>query len=168
MAKIEDNNNIETNETMSSEDVDNQESVNNDIITENVESNMAKNNADNLNHVNIDYLDPVILEVKEYTYEDLESINENSDDTDISEDQYNLEVSDVSEKQVVKGRVVAIYDKEVIVDIGFKSEGIIDKNEFEKIPEIGEEIDVFLVVFEDRKGRLILSKAKVSCQRSLS
>ena len=67
-----------------------------------------------------------------------------------------LALKSLSEKQLVKGKVVAIYDKEVVVDIGFKSEGIIDKSEFESIPEIGTEIDVFLVVFEDRKGRLIL------------
>ena len=85
-----------------------------------------------------------------------------------SDELYDINLEDVSEKQVVNGTVVAIYDKEVVVDIGFKSEGIIDKTEFETIPEIGEKIDVFLVVFEDRKGRLILSKKRADFEKRWS
>ena len=118
--------------------------------------------------VNIDYLDSKILEVKEYTYEELNQLTDDQKDSSFSTDFYDVKVSDVSEKQVVKGNVVAIYDKEVIVDIGFKSEGIIDKNEFDTIPEIGAEIDVFLVVFEDRKGRLILSKRRADFEKRWS
>ena len=118
--------------------------------------------------VNIDYLDSKILEVKEYTYEELNQLTDDQKDSSFSTDFYDVKVSDVSEKQVVKGNVVAIYDKEVVVDIGFKSEGIIDKNEFDTIPEIGAEIDVFLVVFEDRKGRLILSKRRADFEKRWS
>ena len=120
------------------------------------------------NSLNINYLDSKILEVKEYTYEELNQLTDEQSDATISADFYDVKVTDVSEKQVVKGKVVAIYDKEVIIDIGFKSEGIIDKSEFDTIPEIGEEIDVFLVVFEDRKGRLILSKRRADFERRWS
>ena len=112
----------------------------------------------------LDYLDPEILNVKEYSFDELNAIDiDGKNDND--DDLYNIKVQDVSERQLVKGTIVAIYDKEVIVDIGFKSEGIIDKNEFETIPEIGSEIDVFLVVFEDRKGRLILSKRRADFEK---
>ena len=55
--------------------------------------------------------------------------------------------------------VVSFTDREVLVDIGFKSEGIVPRAEFlNKVPEIGEEIDVYLVRLEDRRGNIILSK----------
>ena len=118
----------------------------------------------------LNYLDPEILNVKEYSYDELNDNIEFSDSDELKDtkDIYDIKMEDVSEKQLVKGKVVAIYDKEVVVDIGFKSEGIIDKSEFESIPEIGSEIDVFLVVFEDRKGRLILSKRRADFEKRWS
>ena len=62
---------------------------------------------------------------------------------------------------VVNGHVIRIGDKDVYVDIGFKSEGIIPINEFGKdIPEPGDEILVFVEKLEDEEGQLILSKRK--------
>lgn len=62
---------------------------------------------------------------------------------------------------VVNGHVIRIGDKDVYVDIGFKSEGIIPINEFGKdIPEPGDEILVFVERLEDEDGQLILSKRK--------
>ena len=94
----------------------------------------------------IDYLSSEVLEIKTYTYDELNSLESNEKNSDknknFSADLYDINLEDVSEKQVVNGTVVAIYDKEVVVDIGFKSEGIIDKTEFATIPEIGEKIDV--------------------------
>ena len=72
---------------------------------------------------------------------------------------------ELNEKQLVKGTVVSLNNKEVLVDIGFKSEGTISLSEFEVIPAIGQEIDVFLVVFEDRHGRLILSKERAEFEK---
>ena len=72
----------------------------------------------------------------------------------------NDDFSNISEKQLVKGTIVAVNDKEVLVDIGFKSEGTISLSEFDIVPAIGDEIEIFLVVFEDRHGRLILSKER--------
>ena len=178
----------EDNETIINDDV-NKAIVNNDSIV-NEDSNdveaedtaisstdgkvddviMVNENENNPKNVILNYLDPAILNVKEYTYEELNANFEfDSDDsvTVIDKDIYEVKMEDVSEKQLVKGKVVAIYDKEVIVDIGFKSEGIIDKSEFDTIPEIGAEIDVFLVVFEDRKGRLILSKRRADFEKKV-
>ena len=109
----------------------------------------------------INYLDPKILNVKKYKIEDIvdEDDPSNSDFDDI-ELYSNDDFSNISEKQLVKGVIVAVNDKEVLVDIGFKSEGVIDKNEFKSVPHVGESVEVFLVVFEDKKGRLILSKER--------
>ena len=116
----------------------------------------------------LDYLDSSILDIKKYTYDEIEKINMDEDKIFLEEDHdlYNTDsFANISEKQLVNGTVASINDKEVLVDIGFKSEGIIDKSEFKKIPQIGEEIEVFLVVFEDKKGRLILSKQRADFEK---
>ncbi len=76
--------------------------------------------------------------------------------------QYLDTISDISANTVISGRVIGMNEKEVLVDIGFKSEGIITREEFEnnKLPEIGEKINVYLEKLEDRKGNTILSKIK--------
>ena len=53
-------------------------------------------------------------------------------------------------------------EKEILVDIGFKSEGIISRNEFDEnaLPDIGEKINVFLERMEDESGKTVLSKEK--------
>ncbi len=180
--------NEENNETIANEStddalVDNQ-NINtaddeNSVSLENKENEVAEESdiADNTSDKDktdsevksaLNYLDPKILEVKEYTYDELNANIDMQDNHDINDEIYDVKMGDVSEKQLIKGTVVAIYDKEVVVDIGFKSEGIIDKTEFDTIPEIGAEIDVFLVVFEDRKGRLILSKRRADFEKRWS
>jgi len=107
------------------------------------------------------YLDKDILNVKEYS---INKANELSSDLNnkktVNEDEYSNYVSDIQERTVIEGTVAAVNDKGVIIDIGFKSEGVIDRSEFDKIPEIGEKIKVFLVCFESKKGHLILSKER--------
>src|SRR5689334_17819628 len=63
---------------------------------------------------------------------------------------------------VVKGRIIAVTPKEVIVDIGFKSEGMIPLHEFDT-PEslnVGDEVEVLLEETENEHGRIVLSKRK--------
>ena len=63
---------------------------------------------------------------------------------------------------VVKGRIMSISPKEVIVDIGFKSEGIVPAHEFDSLEllKIGDEVEVLLEETEDESGRIILSRRK--------
>ena len=74
----------------------------------------------------------------------------------------------ITEKEVVTGRVIGIDEKYVIVDIGFKSEGIVQLNEFRNADEIkvGDEIEVFLDRVEDREGQLVLSRRKADTLRA--
>ena len=74
-------------------------------------------------------------------------------------------MSEVESDQIVVGRVVAITDKEVVVDIGFKSDGVVGKNEFSETPQVGDEIDVYVDRLEDRRGQLTLSRAKAIDKR---
>ncbi len=111
----------------------------------------------------INYLDKKIFaDVKVI---DQAELNKNEDMEEIPEElqkQYLDTISDISAHQVITGRVIGMNEKEVLVDIGFKSEGIITRDEFQnnKLPEIGEKINVYLEKLEDRKGNTILSKTK--------
>ncbi len=73
---------------------------------------------------------------------------------------YEQSMTSVTEGEIVHGRVASIGDKEIVIDIGFKSDGIVSRNEFSEALEIGEEVSVFLERLEDRHGQLILSKTK--------
>ncbi len=138
---------------------------------DNIEMIESDNGADNNSIiVNTDmknYLDLEVLKVKSYSADEISEIDksinlsENTPESDI----YDKNIVELNEKQLVKGTVVSLNNKEVLVDIGFKSEGTISLSEFDVIPTIGQEIDVFLVVFEDRHGRLILSKERAEFEK---
>ncbi len=69
--------------------------------------------------------------------------------------------------EIVKGRIVHIGESDVIVDIGFKSEGAVPIGEFPNIKElkIGDEIEVFLESIEDKDGQLVLSRKHADFMR---
>tara|TARA_Y200000002_G_scaffold381953_1_gene397448 strand:+ start:1312 stop:3261 length:1950 start_codon:yes stop_codon:yes gene_type:complete len=88
-----------------------------------------------------------------------------------SEDEYNQlmgmyenTLNEIEEKEIVTGRIISIDDKYVVIDIGFKSEGIVAVNEFnnKQLESMapGDEVDVFLDRVEDKEGQLILSRRK--------
>ncbi|PWJ60150.1 small subunit ribosomal protein S1 [Dyadobacter jejuensis] len=83
-------------------------------------------------------------------------------DRDRMEQMYDGTLSPVQEKEVVKGIVVGITDREVILNIGFKSDGIVSSNEFRDIPgmKIGDEVEVYVENQEDAQGQLVLSRKK--------
>jgi small subunit ribosomal protein S1 len=78
------------------------------------------------------------------------------------EQMYETTLSPVQEKEVVKGVVVGITDREVILNIGFKSDGIVSSNEFRDLPgmKIGDEVEVYVENQEDAQGQLVLSRKK--------
>ncbi|HBG53225.1 MAG TPA: 30S ribosomal protein S1, partial [Rikenellaceae bacterium] len=86
----------------------------------------------------------------------------------VIEDQYIQTLNKIIENDIVEGTVVALNKREVIVNIGFKSEGVISINEFRYNPElaVGEKVDVYVETAEDRKGQLILSHKKARSLRS--
>jgi small subunit ribosomal protein S1 len=62
--------------------------------------------------------------------------------------------------QIVKGTIIEIRSKEIMVDIGYKSEGSVPTNEFEDLEEdlkIGDQVDVLIIQLEDREGMVVLS-----------
>ncbi|MEL6614983.1 MAG: 30S ribosomal protein S1, partial [Bacteroidota bacterium] len=69
-------------------------------------------------------------------------------------------MSNVDEHSLTTGTVVGMTEKEIVVDIGFKSDGVVAKNEFGEVPEIGDEIQVYVEWLEDKRGQLALSREK--------
>jgi len=72
------------------------------------------------------------------------------------------------EGSIVKGRVLEIRPREVLVDIGYKSEGIIPSAEFDNIDtlEVGDEVDVLLERLENDEGMVVLSKEKAAYRQN--
>jgi len=72
-------------------------------------------------------------------------------------------VTEFEEGEVVRGRVVHVGSSEVLVDVGYKSEGAIPIEEFHRagaLPKVGDELDVYLEAKEDAEGLIVLSKEK--------
>jgi len=67
---------------------------------------------------------------------------------------------DVREEDIVEGRVLKVSDDDVVIDIGYKSDGIINADEFSRELKPGDTVEVYLERKEDRDGQLVLSKAK--------
>ncbi len=80
---------------------------------------------------------------------------------------YDESISGIQEGQIVKGAIVSVGDSEVMIDIGFKSEGAVPLREFNdpSAIEIGQEIEVFLENVEDQEGQVVLSKQKADFMR---
>ena len=74
------------------------------------------------------------------------------------EQAYDETLNKVSEHQVVEGTVISVDKKEVIVNIGYKSDGIIPASEFRYNPElkVGDKVEVYVENQEDKKGQLVL------------
>ncbi len=96
---------------------------------------------------------------KEYVYDT---------EKDVIEEKYSQTLSKVIENEVVEGTVVVFNKREVIVNIGYKSEGVISINEFRYNPElaIGDKVEVYVENAEDKRGQLILSHKKARSLRS--
>ena len=69
---------------------------------------------------------------------------------------------------IVKGTIIEVRPKEVLVDIGYKSEGVISANEFEDIKtvKVGDQIDVLIEKLEDKEGMVVLSKEKAEFKQN--
>ena len=109
------------------------------------------------------YLSSSLFEdVRTIASDELEGQGESAvEEVELSE-AYASTLKDISEHQLINGRVVGMNDRDVLIDIGFKSEGIIDRSEFseDSLPAIGDQVEVYLEYLEDSSGNTILSKEK--------
>ena len=81
---------------------------------------------------------------------------------------YDESLNTVKDKEVIEGTIIALNKREAVVNIGYKSDGIIPMNEFRYNPDIkvGDVVEVFIENQEDKKGQLILSHRKARAARS--
>ena len=81
---------------------------------------------------------------------------------------YDQTLGRVNENEVVEGTVISINKREVVVNIGYKSDGIIPVNEFRYNPElqVGDTVEVYIENQEDKKGQLVLSHKKARASKS--
>ena len=108
-----------------------------------------------------DYLNKdLFADVKRISFSDDQPLED--DKKEALAEEYQGTFNDISENQIISAKVIGISDSDVMVDIGFKSEGLISRSEFDNkdLPEIGSNIDIFLEKFEDTDGNITLSKYK--------
>ena len=129
--------------------------------------NASTTTADNVAEIT-DYLNPELFnDVKTLSDSDLEGNSNPTQVSDELEEKYSGTFGDISEHSLIEGRVVGMNDRDVLIDIGFKSEGIIDRSEFQAddLPLIGDQVEVYLEFIEDASGNTILSKEKADFMR---
>lgn len=108
---------------------------------------------------------PLSEEVRVFDLQDLDKIQE--DDKADQRKIYESTLRDISQEQRVIGTVVSVSENEILMDVGFKSEGVISRDEFEEgeSPKVGDQVEVFVDVLEDENGQMILSKKKADFMR---
>ncbi|SFL14768.1 30S ribosomal protein S1 [Proteiniphilum acetatigenes] len=115
---------------------------------------------ENLNNVapieNFDWA--AYAEGDSYSKESKEKLTESYDNT----------LNKINDKEVVTGIVTSMNKREVVVNIGYKSDGVVSMNEFRYNPnlKVGDEVEVYIESQEDKKGQLILSHKKARASRS--
>lgn len=99
-------------------------------------------------------------------YEQGESFSEKSKEQLV--ETYDQSLNKINDKEVVMGKVTSMNKREVVVNIGYKSDGVVSMNEFRYNPDlkIGDEVEVYIESQEDKKGQLILSHKKARASRS--
>ncbi|MEO5912563.1 MAG: 30S ribosomal protein S1 [Pelobium sp.] len=84
------------------------------------------------------------------------------------EEMYSGTFNSVTKGEIISGVVVTINSKDVVLNIGFKSDGLVAVNEFRDMPDLkkGDTVDVFVEQREDENGQLVLSRKRAKTQRS--
>ena len=106
--------------------------------------------------------------LEDFNWEEFENGSITGESKEAQEASYDATLNKVSEGQVVEGTVISIDKKEVIVNIGYKSDGIIAASEFRYNPDlkVGDTVEVYVENQEDKKGQLILSHKKARLSKS--
>ena len=106
--------------------------------------------------------------LSDFNWDDFENGSTVGGDKNELTQAYDNTLNKIQEHQVVEGEVTSIDKKEVIVNIGYKSDGIIPASEFRYNPElkVGDKVEVYVENQEDKGGQLILSHKKARLQKS--
>ena len=138
--------------------------VNQDVpVTSKVEDESTEMESLSINYLDVDLFD----NIRKVSIEELLHLEVTEEVPQEEQDRYLSTFSDISEREIITGRVIGINEKEILIDIGFKSEGIIKRDEFaeDALPGVGEKLDVYLEKMEDESGKTVLSKEKADFLR---
>ncbi|MFQ5607672.1 MAG: S1 RNA-binding domain-containing protein, partial [Candidatus Zixiibacteriota bacterium] len=107
------------------------------------------------------------LEVGAMKLTELDAMEYSEDEYQAMLDMYDGTIHDIREGEIVSGTILGVSHDDVVVDVGFKSEGVIPLQEFAEHGNIvvGDTIEVFLEAMEDSSGQLLLSKQKADFMR---
>ncbi len=136
------------------------------------EENKSVTEVDNVQNMDADLTVDVVRSLKSVSKEefswDEDELGYTSEERARLEVLYSGTLNVINEKQIVKGTVVIIGEKEVVLNIGFKSEGVVPISEFRDKPDLkpGDQVDVFLETVEDKKGQLVLSYKRANAMRT--
>ena len=132
-------------------------------VTSKVEDESTEMESLSINYLDVDLFD----NIRKVSIEELLHLEVTEEVPQEEQDRYLSTFSDISEREIITGRVIGINEKEILIDIGFKSEGIIKRDEFSEdaLPDIGEKLDVYLEKMEDESGKTVLSKEKADFLR---
>jgi small subunit ribosomal protein S1 len=94
--------------------------------------------------------------------------NYSNDERDKMVSMYDKTLSTIVENEVIEGSVISLNKREVVINIGYKSEGVVSLNEFRYNPNLkpGDKVEVYVESQEDKKGQLLLSHKKARAMRS--
>src|SRR6187402_1687491 len=94
--------------------------------------------------------------------------NYSDTDREAMEKMYDGTFSSINKGEIISGIVVNINNKDVVLNIGFKSDGLVSLSEFRDTPDlkVGDEVDVFVESQEDANGQLVLSRKRAKTQKS--
>jgi len=97
-----------------------------------------------------------------------ERVNVQNKEREGFEKMYDETLSTITENEVIDGSVVSMNKREVVINIGYKSEGVVSLNEFRYNPELkaGDKVEVYVESQEDKDGQLVLSHKKARALRS--
>ncbi|MCC2599317.1 30S ribosomal protein S1 [Sphingobacterium sp. FBM7-1] len=84
------------------------------------------------------------------------------------EEQYAGTFNQINQGEIIEGIVVSINNKDVVLNVGFKSDGLVAASEFRDLPDLkaGDKVDVFVESQEDANGQLVLSRKRAKTQKS--
>ena len=104
----------------------------------------------------------------DFNWDEFENGAKNEASKDDLTKAYDETLNKIQEHQVVEGTVISVDKKEVVVNIGYKSDGIIPASEFRYNPELkpGDKVEVYVENQEDKRGQLVLSHKKARLQKS--
>ena len=108
--------------------------------------------------------------VENFDWDALENngVARNADEKARQEAEYDKTLSTLKEKEVFEGVVISLNKREVVVNVGFKSDGIVSRNEFRYNPDlkVGDKVEVYVENQEDKNGQLELSHKKARAIRA--